>query len=243
MKRFIYLLIIINSFASLAQEIGLSKLENQRRDILNQINLLSDSIKKIELEISAIKLIETKKMITDSSLRTTVFKGAKLKENPDLEGDLITTLSEGKEVTILDFTNDYFKACTDSVCGYINEMWVKNNLNKLNEFKKEKKLEEGELLRLEREREIKEQRIQLAKLEKEKDAEYSKKYGQETYQKLKEGYYWIGMNKEMATISIGTPNDINKSVGSWGVHEQWVYDSLNLYFEDGILTSYTEIKT
>ena len=42
--------------------------------------------------------------------------------------------------------------------------------------------------------------------------------------------------------------DINKTVGSWGVHEQWVYGSSMegggympshyLYFEDGILTTY-----
>ena len=46
------------------------------------------------------------------------------------------------------------------------------------------------------------------------------------------------MTRELATISLGSPNDINRTVGSWGVHEQWVYYNLYLYFENGILTSY-----
>ncbi|PKG41466.1 hypothetical protein, partial [Psychroflexus sp. MES1-P1E] len=64
------------------------------------------------------------------------------------------------------------------------------------------------------------------------------KYGKETYNKLKKGLYWKGMTKKMALISLGSPNDINKTVGSWGVHEQWVYKNLYLYFESNKLTSY-----
>ncbi len=59
------------------------------------------------------------------------------------------------------------------------------------------------------------------------------------YKKLIDGYYWIGMTDEMARLSLGTPKDINRSVGSWGAHEQWVYSmDLMLYFENGILKSY-----
>ena len=46
------------------------------------------------------------------------------------------------------------------------------------------------------------------------------------------------MNREMATISLGRPKDINRTVESWGVHEQWVYDGIYLYFENGKVTSY-----
>jgi hypothetical protein len=49
----------------------------------------------------------------------------------------------------------------------------------------------------------------------------------------------IGMNKEMCIAAWGRPEDINRSVGSWGTHEQWVYGSRNyLYLENGILTSW-----
>lgn len=52
----------------------------------------------------------------------------------------------------------------------------------------------------------------------------------------------FGMTKEQAKLSVGTPYDINRSVGSWGIHEQWVYRNrgLYLYFEDGKLTSWQE---
>ncbi len=46
------------------------------------------------------------------------------------------------------------------------------------------------------------------------------------------------MTTEMARASLGNPENINKSVGVWGVNEQWVYSRLYLYFEDGIMTSY-----
>jgi hypothetical protein len=38
--------------------------------------------------------------------------------------------------------------------------------------------------------------------------------------------------------SWGKPESINRSTGSWGVHEQWVYGGRNyLYFENGKLAS------
>jgi hypothetical protein len=48
------------------------------------------------------------------------------------------------------------------------------------------------------------------------------------------------MTDEMVRLSWGSPRDINRSVGSWGVHEQWVYYSSYLYFENGILTSWQD---
>lgn len=48
----------------------------------------------------------------------------------------------------------------------------------------------------------------------------------------------IGMTSAMVIDSWGKPQSINKSVGSWGVHEQWVYSSAYLYFENGVMTSY-----
>lgn len=47
----------------------------------------------------------------------------------------------------------------------------------------------------------------------------------------------IGMTADQARAAWGTPNDINRSAYSFGVHEQWVYDGGYLYFEDGLLTS------
>ena len=233
MKNLVFLILIFSSFMFLGQENNISELENKKKEIINQINILNDSIKIIDLEINAIKSIEIQKMITNSTLKATVQKGAKLKKNPDVFSELIIVLLEDKEVTILDYFDGYFGVCTDSICGYMSGLWINQN-NKINEFIRLKEDEKKELERLENEQKIKIQKAEWAELEK----IYIKKYGQTTYSKLKQGYYWIGMTREMATISLGSTNDINRTVGSWGVHEQWVYDNLYLYFENGILTSY-----
>ncbi len=50
----------------------------------------------------------------------------------------------------------------------------------------------------------------------------------------------IGMNKDEVIFSLDEPQDINRTVGSLGVHEQWVYSNAYLYFEDGILTNWQD---
>ena len=84
-----------------------------------------------------------------------------------------------------------------------------------------------------------------AKKEKEEAKEKKRKldiiatYGKQVGQKLIDSYYWIGMTDEMARLSLGYPKDVNKTVGIWGTHEQWVYSmDLMLYFENGILKNY-----
>jgi hypothetical protein len=50
----------------------------------------------------------------------------------------------------------------------------------------------------------------------------------------------LGMTAEQAIAGWGRPRDINRTSGSFGVHEQWVYGEYGsgyLYFEDGVLTT------
>lgn len=64
------------------------------------------------------------------------------------------------------------------------------------------------------------------------------KYGKYNTELILQGKVIIGMTKSMCIEAWGEPSDINKTSGSWGVHEQWVYGMSNyLYFENGILTS------
>jgi hypothetical protein len=46
------------------------------------------------------------------------------------------------------------------------------------------------------------------------------------------------MTREQALESRGYPDTINETVGSWGRNEQWVYENLYLYFENGVMKSY-----
>ena len=46
------------------------------------------------------------------------------------------------------------------------------------------------------------------------------------------------MTKNDCRLSWGKPENINKTSGNYGVHEQWVYGNHSyLYFENGILTT------
>ena len=88
--------------------------------------------------------------------------------------------------------------------------------------------------------------VEAAKREAERRAKMSKierimeKYccDQETATLISRRQVRIGMTAEQCRASWGRPSDINRSTGSWGVHEQWCYSGYNyLYFENGILTS------
>jgi len=53
----------------------------------------------------------------------------------------------------------------------------------------------------------------------------------------------LGMTKQQVELSWGKPERINRSVGTWGVNEQWVYEGQRyIYFQNGKLTSWQDSK-
>lgn len=98
----------------------------------------------------------------------------------------------------------------------------------------------------EQEAEQKRAQAEAAKRDAERRAKMSKierimeKYGcsEDVATMISHGQVRIGMTADQCRASWGRPRDINRSTGTWGVHEQWCYGGHNyLYFEDGILTS------
>lgn len=233
--KIIAILIILASSNTFAQENELSNLNNLKQKLIYDIKILNDSLSKIDNQIKIIKSQEFKVLFSDSSVVSTARKGAYLKNSSNVMGEVLTQLTLEKQVVILDYFDGYFGVCIDSMCGYMSELWIDKN-EKIDAFIKIKKDEQQELEKLKYENELKLKKAEYVKLEK----DYIIKYGQKVYDKLKEGYYWVGMNREMATISLGSPKDVNRTVGSWGVHEQWVYNNIYLYFENGKLTSYQD---
>lgn len=119
------------------------------------------------------------------------------------------------------------KLMTDWIQKKENEEKLKIEENKRNaELIIQKQNEEKELL------------IKIAEEKANKLSELRKKYGKKA-EDIYNGYFWIGMSKAALIDSIGNPEKINKTVGSWGVHEQYVYgNGLYIYIENGIVTSY-----
>ena len=69
-------------------------------------------------------------------------------------------------------------------------------------------------------------------------ADLTKKYGASNANLILQGKIRIGMTKNMCLDSWGSPSDINKTIGSFGVHEQWVYGlGSYVYFENGVITT------
>lgn len=67
------------------------------------------------------------------------------------------------------------------------------------------------------------------------------KWSKRVLKAIKEGNVLIGMTKDQVRASIGLPSDINRSGGTWGLHEQWVYgSSLYIYFENGRVSSWQD---
>jgi|688.fasta_scaffold658442_2 hypothetical protein len=74
----------------------------------------------------------------------------------------------------------------------------------------------------------------------ERKVQIIKKYGAVIGLKIFNQRIWLGMTSAMALASWGEPNKVNRTVGKWGVNEQWVYDDTYLYFENGKLTSWQD---
>lgn len=82
-----------------------------------------------------------------------------------------------------------------------------------------------------------------AKIQAKKWREYVlKKYGSVKGNRILDNEYWIGMTSAEAIESLGEPERINRTTGSYGEHEQWVYKGAYLYFQNGLLKSFQEMS-
>ena len=137
----IYLIILASTLTYSQTKCSISSLENQKAQIKQQIENLTDSIKKIDIKIAIVKSETFLKRINDSTIKGIARKGAKLKKDSYVFADIITTFEEDKEVIILDFENGYFEICQNSLCGFLNEIWLVNSIS-ISDFIKSKKTEQ-----------------------------------------------------------------------------------------------------
>lgn len=71
---------------------------------------------------------------------------------------------------------------------------------------------------------------------------FSKKYGSSNHELINVRILRIGAPSIILRYIYGNPDDINKSTGTWGVHEQWVYNSYDtyVYVENGKISSWQD---
>ncbi len=63
------------------------------------------------------------------------------------------------------------------------------------------------------------------------------KYGKYWGRLVAEGQLEIGMTKQMCRDSWGEPNDIKSTSTRYGTHEQWVYTTIYVYFDNGKISA------
>ena len=239
MNRFflkLFLLLIAKHFQLTAQnERQLESLELKRLFYNNKITSYNDSLRFIEEKINLIKNQHLlSKIDTNGIVR--LKGGAKLRLNPDPLSIIIVTFNEGVEAKVIDYSQGYFGVCIQEQCGYINDIWmIKDSVSE--ELIKNFILRENYL---EAERKKILEKINQKNLEKQIQ-HFIKKYGKSTYEKLEKGVVWIGMSREMLLLSRGNPEKINRTVGSWGIHEQFVYgNGFYVYVKNGIVESFQD---
>jgi hypothetical protein len=249
------LLMLLLSSISFGQELknqNIGDLQKQATRLENEIKIRTDSLNFVKEEIKHLQnqeyLAKFKPKDGELVMNALLKMDGKLRKSSSPMSEIITYISKNDTVKLTDYQFGYWIVNKDQYFGYLSELYLdeteeiiifKKELLKINEeFRLRKEKEDGEKKRLENEKET--------AIQKQKELEYRqsilRQFGKETGQKLLEGYYWIGMTAKMAKISLGEPRSINQTVGSWGVHEQWVYYSLYLYFEDGIVSSYQNSK-
>ena len=153
-----------------------------------------------------------------------------LREKPTTESKITKKLEQGEKIFIQEKQGDWYKVrifkyieiTPDSINIQFTEGWLFHTLVSKDEVKK--------LTYRERER------IEYVN----QHPNIFKKYKNA----ILKGQIMLGMTEDMVIASWGYPDDKNRSVYTFGVHEQWIYGSyLNrtyLYFEDGILKSWQD---
>jgi hypothetical protein len=145
--------------------------------------------------------------------------GGRLRDEPDTNGKVLIEIPRGEKVLVYDwYKRPYFKASYKGKIGYISFSSLNVNYQLKSIINKDLAENNPELERL------------------------TKMFGSDAAKKILRKEYWIGMTDEMAKVSLGFPDDINRTIGTWGTQEQWIYSKkdLYLYFLNGELTTIQE---
>lgn len=233
MKKYIFTLLTVLCATTIQAQSNIHDLENKKLAFQTQIKNLNDSISLIDKKIGLLNSKSALSQTNNVKINAVIRKGGRVKDVPNpVGGDLYITQAD-KQVFIVDYTDEYFKVCSDEGCGFINSVWIQPSED-INRYVANKKIIEKAIIAENADR-LNKQKVAA---DKKKEQSLINKLGLKTYNSLREGNFWLGMTDEMARIAFGDPKEINQTVGSWGKHEQWVYNSIYLYFENGKLTSY-----
>jgi hypothetical protein len=155
--------------------------------------------------------------------------------------EILDTIPKGFTLLAYDYESNYYLVEFDTLLGFVFTLDVETDDRHTRRLQDEKmKIETLEAQRraskLLSEAQKRESEAKIA----ERKARLLKKYGGSIGEKIIKGEIWLGMTNEMVQDSWGKPRSVNRSVGSWGIHEQWVYGNSYIYIRNGTLTSWQD---
>jgi len=235
MKTFYLILVSLTiEFSAFSQQITtlekeLDSLRLLKNDYQKKLDFLQIEYSKIESAINQIKLDEKVGEVYICTSSTNISK-------TPYKYEIVIYLPKNSKVKLLDQNMTHYKINFKDSVGWVLKAALipeKDVIYKINEKKAIEKSDS--LLRIEN------KKIQESELKKRK-ASLIKKYGTTVAEKILSSKFWLGMTSDMAIESLGLPDKNNRTIGSWGVHEQWIYErrELYLYFENGTLTSWQD---
>ena len=227
--KFYYLLI----FLCVANNLTFSQVKNQ------ELKLVEQNLNRIKIKIDSLQKLEIKLKTKLDSLKIENFK---YEDTYVLRWDF-KDIKAGEKVSVVKVLEDDKKWTIVNTALLSNYKVPTFYLIKEEDLKKKIEIEElkekriKDSLSLANKIEQKRLKETLDKRRNELIYKYGENIGLDIFNKK----IWIGMTKEMAIESRGNPININRTTGSWGIHEQWVYPGRNyLYFENGILKSWQD---
>lgn len=210
-------------------QIEKEKFQKQVTILTTELNKIDDSIKKYSSVINRLELNET---FNSGFYVKTNNNNATIYNSPSVAGLALTKVNAGDSILVFNwYEKPFCKVKYHDYTGFMSTYYLEDNelLKSLISSRAALQTKGSSLTSI-----MKNVPVDTSRLN-----SLTKKYDGNIAWKIIRHEYWIGMTTEMARDSLGSPADINKSIGSWGIHEQWVYShEVYLYFENDKLTSY-----
>ncbi|HUW07221.1 MAG TPA: hypothetical protein VMW01_13265 [Williamwhitmania sp.] len=252
MRYKLILVLLTISFQIKAQETEIVKINRTIDSIDYIINQKNEEIRLLVEKKNALSSLKNKILIDNQVGETYVcILGTCIYETPK-QNKMLARLKGGDKVKLLETQDNLYKVFFNGITGWTLKTGFESDfeIQKKDAAAKQiliikDKVEQEKILRgkqIEEERIANEKKIKqenrIAQTKRKNDLII--KYGQDIGLKIFDGLVWIGMTKSMLIDSRGRPKDINRTVGSWGVHEQWIYTGIYIYLENDIVTSWQD---
>jgi hypothetical protein len=220
----------------------ISSLEMRIKYYESEIQKANDSIKFLKNAISVeqsklLPIVENKEF----RIKTFVTQRWYTKFLPAYESQNVEYLDKGKEIIVIGYfrgsMNDYFVKLENGQFFWDANIIMTDSLIRIKQMVdakyKAKRNSEDSINQRRFDKEAKERKAYLIK-----------RYGTKNAEKILNNQIWLGMTDKILIEIIGKPNDINRTIGSFGIHEQWVYNGVNnteyYYFENGKLKTWQD---